>query len=179
MNSKYHKPIGKFNHNYGLCNGISIAFQIAIIYVQTKIMNKKLVILFIFTFFLSTTGVPISLHYCQMQGSLSLSDCGMCSSAEVEEEPSCCETEDSYPIQLKSDIQNNCCELKVIDSSVKENFLLIKQEIRTDKTDLFFTIFNNETFQKLNVVSAYSSFCDSSPPLIRTDIYLQNSVFLI
>jgi hypothetical protein len=142
-------------------------------------MSKKLIILFILTFFLSTTGLPFSLHYCQMQGSMSLSNCDMCSSSEVEEVHSCCENEDSYPIQLKSDIQNNCCELKVIDSSVKENFLLIKQEIRTDKIDLFFTIFSNETFQKLNVVSAYSSFCDSSPPLLRTDIYLQNSVFLI
>jgi hypothetical protein len=114
-----------------------------------------------------------------MQGTMSLSNCNMCSSQEMKEESSCCEKENNYPIHIKNDTNDKCCELKIIDSSVKENFLVVKQEFRTELTNLFIALDSNETAQKLNVVKVHQNFCDSSTPLQKTDIYLQNSVFLI
>ena len=142
-------------------------------------MSKKLIILFIFTFLLSTTGLPISLHYCQMQGSMSLSDCEMCLTGESQEETSCCEKEDNYPIQLKNDTNDNCCELKVIDSSVKENFLPNKNELRIDKTLFTLSLSATDLLQTSDYNKSNQNFCESSPPIQKNDIYLKISSLLI
>jgi hypothetical protein len=70
---------------------------------------KRLIILNLtFTFLVSTTGMPIWLHYCEMLGKKSLSECQACAK-EKEETVSCCSMEESdFEIQLKAE-KSNCC----------------------------------------------------------------------
>lgn len=142
-------------------------------------MKRKLIIVFISSFFLSTTGLPVTLHYCQMLNSVSFSDCMMCSAEEDTEESSCCRNEDDYSVQIKEKNSDECCEIKIIDSSVKDNFLLNQIEIKNEIKFLnLFSVLNCEvhknSFNKFNF-----SFCDSSPPPIESELYILNSILLI
>ena len=72
-------------------------------------MKKKLSILTLtILFVVSTTGMPIWSHYCEMMGKKSLSECQACAE-EKEETFSCCSMEESdFEIQLKAE-KSNCC----------------------------------------------------------------------
>ena len=106
-------------------------------------MNKKLIILVIFSFFLSTVGMPISLHYCEMQKSSTLSDCEICSIEMMENENSCCNEVDDYPIQLKSDNSDKCCSTRIIEAKVKDNFLSVFSELKIDAKNLISVLADN------------------------------------
>ena len=72
-------------------------------------MKKKISILTLtILFVVSTTGMPIWSHYCEMIGKKSLSECQACAE-EKEEDFSCCSMEESdFKIQLKPK-ESNCC----------------------------------------------------------------------
>jgi len=72
-------------------------------------MKKKISILTLTILFaVSTTGMPIWSHYCEMMGKKSLSECQACAE-EKEETFSCCSMEESdFEIQLKAE-KSNCC----------------------------------------------------------------------
>lgn len=86
-------------------------------------MKKKISILFLITLFLiSTTGLPIWSHYCEMMGKKSLSECEMCK-AEIEKiEPSCC-SEKTAENQLQFTSENsNCCIDEFDYKKIEDNF---------------------------------------------------------
>ena len=72
-------------------------------------MKKKISILTLTILFaVSTTGMPIWSHYCEMMGKKSLSECQACAE-EKEKTFSCCSMEESdFEIQLKAE-KSNCC----------------------------------------------------------------------
>jgi hypothetical protein len=72
-------------------------------------MKKKISILTLtILFVVSTTGMPIWSHYCEMMGKKSLSECHACAE-EKEEAFSCCFMEEpDYDIQLKAE-NSSCC----------------------------------------------------------------------
>lgn len=142
-------------------------------------MKKKLILIVTILFFLSTTGLPISLHYCQMQGSTSLSSCEMCLIDENESGSSCCEEEFDSSVQIKSGNSDQCCVTKVIESSVKDGFLVLVNDVKIELENLnsFFT--NNVFIPSLENRNLNFQFSDSSPPLADNHIYLLNSVILI
>jgi hypothetical protein len=144
-----------------------------------RVMKQKLIILFILTFFLSTTGLPISLHYCQMQGSSSLSTCDMCTPKQLEDESSCCEKEDEYPVQFASKNLDACCLTQIIESSVEDGFLIIANNIKIDVKNFSSALITSIDRSSLKIEKYNFNFSDSSPPLTSNNIYLLNSVFLI
>ena len=142
-------------------------------------MNKKLIILVIFSFFLSTLGLPISLHYCQMQGLTSFSACEMHSSEKMEEESPCCDNGDDYSLQLKSDNSDQCCDTRIIEAKVKDNFLSVFSELKIDAKNLITVLADNNVYPQIDSKIVFLTSTDSSPPLFDNNIYLLNSTFLI
>lgn len=142
-------------------------------------MKRQIIISFIFTFFLSTTGLPFALHYCGMQGSISLSSCEMCEVVEAETENSCCQTEDDFSVQLKSDNSDECCETKIVDSSIKDDFVKAISETKIDSKSLESSLISSDDNSLSFSAQNYLHFSDSSPPLSSNKIYLINSVFRI
>ncbi len=143
------------------------------------VMKKKLSLIVTLLFFISTTGLPISLHYCQMQDSTSLSSCEMCLTEENEPENSCCEEESDFSVQIKSDNSDQCCVTKVVDSSVKDGFLFVVNDVKIDIKNFSSFCIENTFLQTIQIGNGYFQNSDSSPPLTRNNIYLLNSVFLI
>jgi len=142
-------------------------------------MNKKLTILVIFVFFLSTVGLPISMHICKMQGSTSFSACEMHSSEKIEKENPCCQDEDDYSVQLNSANSDQCCSTRIIEAKVKDNFLSVFSELRIDKHSAASVLVDNNVYSPIENEKVYLAFTDSSPPRCSNHIYILNSTFLI
>ena len=85
-------------------------------------MKKKISILILTVLFVvSTTGMPIWSHYCEMMGKKSLSECQACAE-EKEETFSCCSMEESdFEIQLKAK-ESNCCIDEFDYKKIEDNF---------------------------------------------------------
>ena len=85
-------------------------------------MKKKISILTLTILFaVSTTGMPIWSHYCEMMGKKSLSECQACAE-EKEETFSCCSMEESdFEIQLKAK-ESNCCIDEFDYKKIEDNF---------------------------------------------------------
>ena len=85
-------------------------------------MKKKISILTLtILFVVSTTGMPIWSHYCEMMGKKSLSECQACAE-EKEETFSCCSMEESdFEIQLKAE-ESNCCFDEFDYKKIEDNF---------------------------------------------------------
>ena len=85
-------------------------------------MKKKISILTLtILFVVSTTGMPIWSHYCEMMGKKSLSECQACAE-EKEETFSCCSMEESdFEIQLKAK-ESNCCIDEFDYNKIEDDF---------------------------------------------------------
>jgi hypothetical protein len=73
-------------------------------------------------FLVSTTGMPIWSHYCEMMGKRSINECEMCK-AEIEKiEPSCCSEEISDNDLKFSSEKSNCCVDEFDYKKIEDNF---------------------------------------------------------
>lgn len=162
-----------------MMEGFSNCFLPVIYLCSLPVMKKKLIVIVLFLFFLSTVGVPISLHFCGMQGSFSFSDCDMCVSEVDENDMSCCERDNHYSVEIKTDNSNQCCETRIIEPSVKGDFLLAVNNLQIKVQVLAFLFITDNLHSAFAFRKNQFAFSDSSPPLISKNIYLLNSVLLI
>lgn len=110
-------------------------------------MKKKISILFLITLFLiSTTGLPIWSHYCEMMGKKSLSECEMCSIEEVEIVSCCSEKTAENQLQFTSE-NSNCCIDEFDYKKIEDNFF------QTVSSNL---ITNNLIISELNLTTLES-----------------------
>jgi len=72
-------------------------------------------------FLVSTTGMPIWSHYCEMMGKKSLSECGDCKIEEVEVTSCCSETIPDDQLQYSSS-NSNCCVDEFDYKKIEDNF---------------------------------------------------------
>ena len=141
-------------------------------------MKRKLAILVIFTFILSTVGLPISLHFCEMQRTSSFSTCKVCVTEKIEKVNSCCEDEVGNTVQLKSDNSNQCCDTKIIDKSISDNFISVKLESKQEQSSTVVYL-TDLISRQLRLNFQFINETASPPSAQDNDLYLQNSVHLI
>lgn len=141
-------------------------------------MKRKIFILTLtLVFLVSTTGMPLIIHYCKMMETATLQACEM-HSKEIKKS-SCCESETHSSVIADSYFSNaidECCTDFLVDHSVKETFLTSKTEINLPL--YLFTLipveFNLSSNHQIN------QEIDTSPPLLSSNkIYLTNSILLI
>lgn len=144
-------------------------------------IRKRLQILsFSLVFLVSTTGLPVTYHLCEMMGKKSLFECEMCKPIVEEPQESCCSMENNnYPVSISSS-NSICCQEHFVYNKVEDDFLFNKSEIFSDYS---VKIILNSTILKLNKVDLFNSanfYNDSSPPfLINTDLNILISTLLI
>jgi len=142
-------------------------------------MNKKLIILLTVAFFLSTVGVPISWHFCNVTETASLSMCELCAADKMEKSMPCCENEENeFPVQIKSENTNQCCDTKIIDKSISDNFIPLKLELNPEKSSS--VVYMTDLISRQLILNHQIINRTASPPSAQhNDLYLQNSVLLI
>ena len=137
-------------------------------------MKKKILILsLILTFFVSTVGLPLTMHLCEMNMQEEM--CGMC--AVKIDKKSCCD--DSEADEVITAAISICCSIKIVDESVKDKFVQSKSEqyLYTNHLCLLPSSVVDNYFNVSGIIYFQS---DNSPPhLFSNSLYLTNSIFLI
>lgn len=138
-------------------------------------MKKKIFILYLVTvFFVSTTSLPITVHFCKMTKTSAACKCSTMGNCKMS-----CKNQSVKEAHLPH-IKNNCCSTKTIDTTLKDEYLSQQNSNNHNFQPLVFVLTNNpfESISKLNSNKKY--FQDFSPPLLTNNtLYLNNSVFLI
>ena len=145
-------------------------------------MFKKISILtLLLLFFVSTTGLPLTIHFCNMAANMEKMDMSSCSchvknTNRMHKACSLFKSE-TKEISVKS---QNCCDTEVsFIKHVKDSFLSNKTEIQKEVSIQKIHILTLPSISQRQTVS-YFSFTDSSPPLLTSNhLYIYNSVFLI
>lgn len=148
-------------------------------------MKKKRIFIlsFILLFLVSTTGLPVTYHLCQMIEQFAaggLDEYEVCKAEMKKIEPSCCAQETiEYSVKISSNTPV-CCQSEFAFNKVKDEFIFNNSDLN------FFSSIQN-LFQVVTLIPATVNFsseesfyCDSSPPfLIDTNLHINNSIFLI
>jgi len=145
-------------------------------------MMKKRILTISFTllFLVSTTGLPIYSHYCEMMGKRSSNECEMCK-AEIEKiEPSCCSLKTlEYSLTISS-ANPVCCQEEFVYNKVEDEFLSNKIEVKIFVASEHSIITNvSQADFTLSLFTQKYLISSSPPKFLTNDIYLNNSVFLI
>lgn len=91
-------------------------------------MNKKFLTLsLIFAFLLSTIGLPVILHMCDITGNKSLVSCSECNDEQkTEETESCCSTENSASKSTETSFSHGknigCCSDQLTQIKIEDDF---------------------------------------------------------
>lgn len=137
-------------------------------------MKKKIFILTLtLVFVVSTTGLPLIIHYCKMMETASLQACEMHS--KENKKSSCCEEENTSDL-FYTKLIDECCSDILVDHAVKETFITSNTEI--NKPAYLYTF----AHVIIDFTSDYKSCFKvdtSPPPLLSNKIYLTNSILLI
>lgn len=143
-------------------------------------LKRLLILTLTFTFLVSTTGLPVTYHICQMMQEKSLSECQMCTTDEEVIPSSCCdEATTDFTVTIIS-ANPVCCQSEFVYNKVEDEFVCSKSESN------FFS--SNEVLLQPIVLIHYSIdssifekfYSDTSPPfLINSDLHITNSVLLI
>lgn len=138
-------------------------------------MKKKIsVISLILVFFVSTTGLPLTVNICNL---MDTPEANMC---EMHSEKKTCEYE-THKLLVSSEInKDDCCKTEIIDKSICDKYLQINvQKLNLNQNTIAVIHFELPTNNNL-VVSPIKYFNGTSPPiLLNNHIYLNNSVLLI
>ena len=128
-------------------------------------MKKRISILILtILFVVSTTGLPIWSHYCEMMGKRSSSECEMCKVEMEKVDPSCCseETPDNQP-QVYTENSNCCVDVFDFNKIEDDFFQTITSNlipITSVVTELHLTSLDS---QNENIFSQQTSY-DLPPP---------------
>ena len=134
-------------------------------------MTKRIIILsFCMLFLVSTTGLPLTVHFCKMKStSNGKKMCGMCMMEGKH-------SKSSDAISLRR-AMGNCCHTETFDNNVKDNFLSFNTELNVQVLSLEMICPVDYSF--CPIISSIQ-FTDTSPPrLLTNNLYLINSILLI
>lgn len=89
-------------------------------------MRKKrfLIVGLVLLFLVSTTGMPITYHLCEMMGEKALEECEVCMIEMQEVETSCCDEKVSDNLVQLSPLETTCCIESFEFNKIEDNFSL-------------------------------------------------------
>lgn len=143
-------------------------------------MIKKISILTVLLlFFVSTTGLPLSIHFCKMIKKEVNSTCKMQMTEKKMEDMHSTGCENKNEDESVSAKKQNCCKVETIIAGVQDSFISGKTEAENNLTNQLFPIAEIPVVLISEEISTYS-FIDTSPPLQHNNhLYLTNSILLI
>ncbi len=138
-------------------------------------MKKKIaVISLILLFFVSTTGLPLSVNLCTMM------DESRSESCEMHSKDNACENE-NHPVSIKTEFnKEDCCKTEIVDKSISDKYLQVDVH-KHNLNQIIIVIINFNLSESNNLfTNSVKYFNDISPPTqFSNHIYLDNSILLI
>lgn len=142
-------------------------------------LKRILILTVTLTFLVSTTGMPVTYHLCQMMQEKSLSECQMCAMDEEKIQTSCCNEETTDNAVTITSENPVCCQSEFVYNKVEDEFVNQSSVNFFSSSEILFQpiVLVTNTFDFSPEISFYS---DSSPPfLINHELHITNSVLLI
>lgn len=142
-------------------------------------MKRKIFILsLIFTFLFANTGLPLTIHYCSMLKSASLSVCGMCKDTQPAKVKSCCEKK-SPKLQLKNETKE-CCQNKIISGNINDGFVKLVSLNQDQLKQLPVAVLSTNNFYSVNFSFIKTKINYAWPPGANENpLYITTSSLLI
>lgn len=127
-------------------------------------IKKSIILIFCALFLLSTTGLPLTLHFCKMKSADK--KCSMCMK----------HVNHKNSPEFKRDI-SGCCKTTLIKTEIKDNFISSKSEETSLDYNLIAILFAPIS---VTIYNNTSKFTDTSPPMNKSgSVYILNSVLII
>jgi len=144
-------------------------------------MIRKIYILsFVLTFFISTTGLPLTLHICKMMEMENITECSMCETSKVEVKIPCCSENMEEEKSVITDFNNPCCELTIIDNKLSDKFFFSKHNTKEEFSLVSILVEDNYDNQNNFSFSTSNKLINEFPPgLFTNHLYLVLSVLII
>jgi hypothetical protein len=143
------------------------------------VIKKTSILTLIFLFFVSTTGLPFSVEFCNILKKELKTECPLFTHENENNELSCPFEREKAADKSISFKNENCCSQEFITIGVKDSFISNK----TESQDLTHTIVlpvSNYTIPVTGQEISTYTFIDTSPPLLQSNtLYLSNSILLI
>ena len=142
-------------------------------------MIKKVSILtLLLLFFISTTGLPVTIHLCNMESSKANQSCPVYDMMKKMHQSCNQDQEENSYFSVEN---GNCCKIELVNKSISDKFLQIDSQKHNLKLNFITPAMYLDLFADYNISASLSNyFSDSSPPsLINNHIYLDNSILLI
>lgn len=143
-------------------------------------MFKKVSILtLLLLFFVSTTGLPLTIHFCNMTDKVISDSCPMQKSEmQMENMHPACSSEKPSDDNVSMEKQD-CCKTETIIAGVKDSFISDKTEIQKNLVTGFNPVSEFTDIFIPQTISVYS-FIDTSPPILADNhLYNLTTVLLI
>jgi hypothetical protein len=142
-------------------------------------VKKGFILTLLFLFFVSTTGLPFSVEFCNILNKAIKTECSLLTSGKAENELNCpFEMEKAAPksITFKDE---NCCSKEFITIGVKDSYISNKTESQNQLVNIVLPVSNN-IFSETEQENSTYTYIDTSPPLLQSNtLYINNSVLLI
>ncbi len=136
-------------------------------------IRKILISTIVLVFFVSTTGLPLTIHFCSMSKT-EMAHCKMHSKCMH------CENENQSNSSVIKIENKDCCKIEFKYEAIGDKFLQINSQKDIQLKNLIAIITVNLVECSNQNISFINNFSGSSPPQITGNhIYLDNSVFLI
>ncbi len=141
-------------------------------------MKRKFYILTLLgVFFISTTGLPLTVSFCSMSASHSPKHCKMYK--EMMKDHSCCSkvnNNNSVKLTLSGFA---CCQYKIVDHNITDQFLTSNNDHGSKTFVKILAAFSPVNYES-HIISSQNIYTGGSPPpLLNNNIYLSNSILLI
>ena len=158
--------------------GTDVAFDLTILYVYQLLMKRKLFISTLLAVFLfSSTGFPLSLHICGVNGLSSASSCKM--HKVMKKVHNCCSKEEETSVNLTQNDLNTCCQFKVIERNLSDQIVYAGNDINTKTGVKSLLTGIAPSYQSPSFSESFTFSSNTSPPATGIPLYLNISVLLI
>ena len=150
------------------------------IFTFATMFRKIYISTFLLTFFISTTGLPLTLHICKMMEMEMITECSMCETEEVEMNMPCCSDDMEDKKYIITDFNDPCCELTIVDKKLSDKFFFSKPNVKEEFSLVSILLVDNYSDQNnFSSHSSVRSITESPPDLLTNNLYLNLSVLLI
>lgn len=139
-------------------------------------MKRKVYILTLLgIFFISTTGLPLTVNICGMKNMQSPKECKM---HMDNMQGKCHEDKSAGEVNMTKDMPA-CCQIKIVNNNITDNFISSLNDAGT-KTSVKIILVSGILNFTPEINLSYNIYTSGSPPLISDNhIYLTNSILLI
>ncbi len=142
-------------------------------------MKRKVYILSLLgIFFISTTGLPLTVSMCSLRDSHTADHCAL-NPVKMDDHSCCSKDHAKAKVNIKEMDPGSCCQFKIVDNNISDRYLTTSND-PGPTSPVKTVVVLNFTGSESQIVSPFSIFTSSSPPSLSDNhIYLSNSVFLI